>query len=101
MLAFAGARSATDARDLERVLLHGHRLETRHGETTRLVGLNACRAIMAFGHGDYPRTVELLGGLPPLLQRLGGSHAQRDVLYLTLSEAIRRLRRPPHLARAA
>ena len=27
---------------------------------TKEVGLPVCRALLAFGHGDYPRTVELL-----------------------------------------
>jgi len=38
---------------------------------------------------------------PALAHRLGGSHAQRDVLHLTLLHAIERIRRPaPRLRRA-
>ncbi len=94
MLALVGARDWTGAHALENELMRRHNLATRHGETTRLVGLAACRAIMAFGRGDYSRCVELLGRLPPWVQRIGGSHAQRDVFYLTLLTAIERLRRP-------
>jgi hypothetical protein len=32
--------------------------------------------------------------MPRSVQRLGGSHAQRDLLYLTLLRAVERLRRP-------
>ncbi len=82
------------ADDLQNALMRRQDLPTRHGETTRLIGLPACRAIIAFGRGDYVRTIELLGSLPAWIQRIGGSHAQRDVLYLTLLEAIERIRRP-------
>jgi hypothetical protein len=93
MLALVGARDWTHAHALENELMRRQNLATRHGETTRLVGLVACRAVIAFGRGDYARSVELLGSLPPSVQRIGGSHAQRDILYLTLMNAVDRLRR--------
>jgi len=37
--------------------------------------------------------VKLLTRLPAASQQLGGSHAQRDVLHLTLLRAIERTRR--------
>lgn len=94
MLALVGARDWARAEDLHSELMRRQGLATRHGETTRLIGLPACRAIIAFGRGDYTRTIELLGSLPAWVQRIGGSHAQRDVLYLTLSKAVERVRRP-------
>ncbi len=54
---------------------------------TREVGLDACRAIVAFGAGDYRETVRLLRPLRHLAARFGGSHAQRDLIDLTLLEA--------------
>jgi tetratricopeptide (TPR) repeat protein len=51
------------------------------------VGLPVCRAINAFGRGDYRTAVELLLPVRPIAHRFGGSHAQRDVLSLTLLEA--------------
>ena len=48
---------------------------------------------MAFGDGDDARAIMLLGSLPALAHRLGGSHAQRDVLNLTLLRAVERTRR--------
>jgi tetratricopeptide (TPR) repeat protein len=54
---------------------------------TRDVGLPVCRALHAFGRGDYDTTVDLLMPVRPIAHRFGGSHAQRDLLSLTLIEA--------------
>lgn len=94
MLAFVGAGDWARASELQCELARRQALTSRHGETTRLIGLPACRAVMAFGRGDYVRATALLGGLPAWVHRIGGSHAQRDVLYLTLSKAVERIRRP-------
>jgi tetratricopeptide (TPR) repeat protein len=94
ILALVGARDWARAEDLQSELMRRQGMATRHGETTRLIGLPACRAIIAFGRGDFIRTIELLGSLPAWVQRIGGSHAQRDVLYLTLARAVERMRRP-------
>jgi hypothetical protein len=54
---------------------------------TRDVGHDVCRALLAFGDGDYATTVKLLRPIRSIAHRFGGSHAQRDVLDLTLIEA--------------
>jgi hypothetical protein len=59
-------------------------------DMTRLVGLPACRAIAAFGRGEFDTAERLLRALPPVAHRIGGSHAQRDVLQLTRSAAAAR-----------
>jgi tetratricopeptide (TPR) repeat protein len=56
-------------------------------EMTRFVGLPACRALVAFGRGEHEAAERLLRALPPVAHRLGGSHAQRDVLQLTRAAA--------------
>jgi tetratricopeptide (TPR) repeat protein len=94
MLAFVGARDWVSARRLERALTVGRSMPTRHARTTRQLGLPICRALIAFGRAQYERAVGLLARLPALAHRLGGSHAQRDVLHLTLLQAIERVRRP-------
>jgi tetratricopeptide (TPR) repeat protein len=101
MLAFVGARDWDRALRLELALAKSQSLPTRHGETTRQLGLPACRALIAFGRGDYTRAISLLASLPALAHRLGGSHAQRDVLHLTLLQAIERIRRPARQLRIA
>lgn len=100
-LAFVGARDWDRARRLELALLRAQSLPTRHGETTRQLGLSSCRALIAFGRGDNALATTLLASLPALAHRLGGSHAQRDVLNLTLLEAVERLRKPARRLRRA
>jgi hypothetical protein len=94
MVALVGAEDWKSAARLESGLLRSRMQGTRYGETTRLVGLPVCRAILAFGKGQYARATEFLSTVPTTARRMGGSQAQRDLLYLTLMEAIRRLRRP-------
>jgi len=101
MLAFVGAQDWRSATRLEAELLRRRELTSRYGETTRLIGLPACRGILAYGREDYLRTIELLSAIPAFARRMGGSHAQQDVLYLTLVEAARRARRPPRGIAAA
>lgn len=93
MLAQVGARDWKSASHLESELQRRYTLRTRYGETTRLVGLPAARAIIAFGRRDYERASDLLGGLHAVSRQIGGSHAQRDLLELTLRVAQRRQRR--------
>jgi hypothetical protein len=100
MIALVGARDWESAARLESGLLRSRMQGTRYGETTRLVGLPVCRAILAFGKGDDARATECLSVVPTTARRMGGSEAQRDLLYLTLMEAIRRLRRPMRRAAA-
>ncbi|MBK9244135.1 MAG: tetratricopeptide repeat protein [Burkholderiales bacterium] len=54
---------------------------------TRDVGHAAASAIRAFGQGRYAECVELLRPIRSGAARFGGSHAQRDVIDLTLIEA--------------
>ena len=101
MIAFVGARDWTLARRLERELAQRQSQRTRHAETTRRVGLPACRALIAFGRGEYFDAIGLLASLPALAHRIGGSHAQRDVLHLTLLQAVEHIRRPARRLRIA
>ena len=94
MMAFVGARNWDLAARLVYELSKRQFLPTRHGGTTRLIGLPACRALLAFGLGDFVSTIGLLSRLPPIAHRLGGSHAQRDVIHLTLWAAVERSRAP-------
>lgn len=54
---------------------------------TRDVGAPLTQAIRAFAEGDPARTVELLRPVRSIAHRFGGSHAQRDLIDLTLLEA--------------
>ena len=63
---------------------------------TRDVGLPLCRAIRAFGQERYSDAVALIEPVRDIAHRFGGSHAQRDVLTLTMIEAAIRIRRYRH-----
>ncbi len=54
---------------------------------TREVGHAVARAMLAFGEGDHAATTALLRPIRAIAHRFGGSHAQRDVIDLTLIEA--------------
>jgi len=94
MLAFIGAQRWDLAHRLERHLAAAQRLATRHGASTRAFGLPAARALIAFGQQRHTLAITLLASLPPSERHLGGSHAQRDVLHLTLLQAVESVRRP-------
>lgn len=87
MMALVGADRFADARRLIGVLEQVAVQATLNGEMTRLVGLPAARALLAFGEGRYQEALEHLMPALPVAQRHGGSHAQRDVLQLTATEA--------------
>jgi hypothetical protein len=54
---------------------------------TAEVGHAVAKAFVAFGRGRYAEVVALLRPVRSIAARFGGSHAQRDVLDLTLIEA--------------
>jgi tetratricopeptide (TPR) repeat protein len=60
----------------------------------REVGLPIARALVAFGNERYDRCIDELAAVRDHANRFGGSHAQRDLLTLTLIEAALRANRP-------
>ena len=90
MIAFVGAdRPQLQQRvvDAQQAALHGN---LDNATFTRDVGQAATLGVQAFGQGDYARTVGLLRPVRSVAHRFGGSHAQRDLLDLTLLEAAAR-----------
>jgi len=57
---------------------------------TRDVGLPLVKGIAAYGRGRYDEAVDAIAPVRDIAHRFGGSHAQRDVLSLTLIDAARR-----------
>lgn len=94
MMAFVGAGRTSEQQavlDAQRAVLDGELIVAADNlEFTREVGHAATRAIQCFGQGRYADCVELLRPIRHSAQRLGGSHAQRDLLDQTLIEASRR-----------
>jgi tetratricopeptide (TPR) repeat protein len=56
----------------------------------REVGLPLARGVAAFGRGRYVEAIGHIAPVRPHAHRFGGSHAQRDVVQLTLLEAAMR-----------
>ncbi len=54
------------------------------------IGLSACRGFLAFAKGQYDEAVEHLLPVRHRAFHFGGSHAQRDILNLTVIEAMLR-----------
>ena len=54
---------------------------------TGQVGLPLARALLAFWQGRHEACIETLLDIRTIAHRFGGSHAQRDLLHLTLVEA--------------
>jgi hypothetical protein len=78
---------------LERLMAVVHRAasaQDANGEMERQVGLGACQAAIALCDGQPRLAAELLAGIRDGASRFGGSHAQRDLLTLTLVEAATR-----------
>lgn len=55
--------------------------------TARELGLPLMRGLLAFAHGDHDAAVTALYAARTQLQRLGGSHAQRDLVDQSLMAA--------------
>ncbi len=91
MMAFVGARDgAAQKRQIEAVRRAGSGTGT-NAMMSREIGVPACEGFAAFGRGDYAQTIEFLLPLRAKANRFGGSHAQRDMLSWTLTEAAMRL----------
>src|SRR3546814_7576573 len=87
MMAVTGAGRDAEARRLLAALEARVAGGGTNAMMTRDVGLPLARAIRAFDRGDYAAVVDLLGPVRLVAHRFGGSHAQRDVVTLTLIEA--------------
>jgi hypothetical protein len=87
MMAFAAAGRAEAARTLLAAQEAAVETGGDNAGFTRDIGLPATRGILAFAEGDYATAAGLLGPIRALAHRFGGSHAQRDVIDLTLIEA--------------
>jgi tetratricopeptide (TPR) repeat protein len=79
--AIAKLRAALDAAAWEK---------RANGEMTRVVGIDVCEAAFDFCDGRYAHAAGRLAAVRDVASRFGGSHAQRDILTLTLIEAARR-----------
>jgi hypothetical protein len=87
VMAFTGAGRRDAAQAVLAAQLEAMVREDDNAGFTTDVGHAVCRGIIAFGNGDYRQAVDLLRPVRSIAARFGGSHAQRDVIDLTLIEA--------------
>ncbi|MBZ9769362.1 tetratricopeptide repeat protein [Mesorhizobium sp. CA6] len=87
MMAFVGAGLEAPAKTLLEAQREAMRGEDDNAVFTRDVGHPLTLAIKAFGEGKYDEAARLIRPIRSIAHRFGGSHAQRDVIDLTLIEA--------------
>lgn len=89
---------ANDRADAARAVLTANERHVQRGADdnvamTREVGLPFCRALQAFAEERYEDAVDQLYPIRYRTALLGGSHAQRDIIALTMIEAALRAKR--------
>ncbi|MDO8378598.1 tetratricopeptide repeat protein [Phenylobacterium sp.] len=87
MMAFVGAGREAAARDLLAALEAAASGEGDNAMMSADVGLPVARALLAFEQGRAGEACDLLRAVRSRAHRFGGSHAQRDVIDLTLIAA--------------
>ncbi|UVK43164.1 tetratricopeptide repeat protein [Mesorhizobium sp. AR07] len=87
MMAFVGAGLDAPVQTLLEAQREAMSGSDDNAAFTRDVGHPLTLAIRAFGAGNYAETVRLIRPIRAIAHRFGGSHAQRDVIDLTLIEA--------------
>lgn len=89
MMAYVGAGREEDQHAVLQAQRESMARDDDNARFTREVGHPAARAVHAFGRGDMRLCAELLRDIRGMAHRFGGSHAQRDVIDLTLIRAAR------------
>ena len=77
-------------RELDRDLAGGLISTEEAGYARAEIGRRLIDGALAFAAGDYRRTVEAILPVRDDAARIGGSHAQRDIINLTLIAAAQR-----------
>jgi tetratricopeptide (TPR) repeat protein len=91
MMALVGAGFDADAETLiasrERYVASSLPASVNNVAMTRNIGLPVCKALLAFGRGQYAQVINHLYPIRRRIHEFGGSHAQRDAVLKTLIEA--------------
>ncbi|HYD56066.1 MAG TPA: tetratricopeptide repeat protein [Burkholderiales bacterium] len=89
-LALAAARRRDVLERVRKALARGEKEAGANADMTRLVARGACEAAIDYCEGRYAAASERLVAVRDGASRFGGSHAQRDLLTLTLIDAAQR-----------
>jgi hypothetical protein len=87
VMAFVGARRFDLAQRTLAAMEQKPGCNDTNAMMTRDVGLPLAQALVSFASGNYADTVKRLLPIRTIANRFGGSHAQRDLIHLTLVEA--------------
>jgi len=87
VMACLGAGRDADVQRIEHAMVRGASQATPLADWIRSTGLPLVRGFVAFSRGDYRGAVDHLHPARFIVNRFGGSHAQRDVIDWTLTEA--------------
>src|SRR5262249_53723860 len=87
VMAFLGAGRRSDAERTLQAMRRTTEGTSDNAVMTRGVGLPLAEAFVAFDAGNYIEAVDKIAATRGIAQRFGGSHAQRDILTLTLFHA--------------
>jgi tetratricopeptide (TPR) repeat protein len=87
VMAYLGAGREAEVQRLEQAMVQAAAQPTPRAEWVRHSGLPLLRGFVAFWRQDYRSAVEHLHPARFIANRFGGSHAQRDVIDWTLTEA--------------
>jgi len=90
LMAYASAGRDDQVRGILATLMQRANDPDTNGHNTREVGLPLARAIIAVAEGRNAEAAELLLPIRSKASRMGGSHAQRDIVQLSCIEAILR-----------
>ena len=90
LLAYLGADRHGCVESLLKSMEQTTQANTVNAMMTRDVGLPLARGLIAFNLGRYDEAIDLLSQVRGIASRFGGSHAQRDLIHLTLVEAAHR-----------
>jgi tetratricopeptide (TPR) repeat protein len=94
MLAFAATGRYADMTRQISDLTAAAAQDSCNGRMTRDVALPLAHGIVAFARGQYAAAIDFIEPVRDIAHRFGGSHAQRDLLTLTLIEAALRDNQP-------
>jgi tetratricopeptide (TPR) repeat protein len=87
VMAFVGAGHVDQAQRVVAALERKSNASDTNAMMSRDVGLPLAQGLISFGKGDYGDCISLLLPIRTIANRFGGSHAQRDLIHLTLTEA--------------
>jgi tetratricopeptide (TPR) repeat protein len=87
VMSFVGARRFDQAQRVVAALDRKATGTDTNAMMSREVGLPLAQGLIAFGKGDYADCISLLLPIRTIASRFGGSHAQRDLIHLTITEA--------------